>query len=245
MARHSHWAQIKLKKGAADVKRGKIFTRHARLIEMCARKSGGDEKMNPALATTIENARADNMPRENIDRAIKKGTGQLKDAAQYEDVMYEAFGPGGVAFVIETLTDNKNRTFQSVRTIITKAGGNMGSAGATSFLFERKGELSVKVKGSKDDDELEIIDAGAQDIAEIDGGYMVYTQPNEVAQVRKALLVKGFVVESPKLNYIATTPLEVNDKAVVEKIFDIIELLEADDDVTNVAAGFEVAEGVL
>lgn len=237
MARHSHWHQIRLKKGAADVKRGKIFTRHGRLIEMAARKAGGDPNMNPSLATAIENARAENMPRENIDRAIKKGIGALKDAAQYEEVVYEAFGPGGVALMIETLTDNKNRTFQSVRTTINKAGGTMGSAGATSFMFERKGELSVKTKGNKDDDELEIIDAGAQDLNEVEGGYIVYTHPNELAQVRGKLLEKGFTIDEQKLTYVAMNPVEI-DEAAMQKMMVILDALDADEDVINVAAAF-------
>ncbi len=240
MARHSHWHQIRLKKGAADVKRGKIFTRHGRLIEMAARRSGGDPGMNPGLATMIENARADNMPRENIDRAIKKGTGEGKDAVQYEEVVYEGFGPGGVALMIETLTDNKNRTFQAVRTIITKTGGTMGSAGATSFLFERKGEIHVKAKGARDDDELEIIDAGAQDLIENDvesgGGYTVYTHPNELAVVRTRLLEKGFTLESQKLSYIPLNPIELSDEATGEKMMTLLDALDEDEDVTNVAA---------
>ncbi len=241
MARHSHWAQIKLKKGAADVKRGKIFTKHARLIELAARQGGGDENMNPSLRLAIENARADNMPRENIDRAVKKGSGELKEGEQLHEVTYEGFAPGGVALLIETLTDNKNRTNQTVRMILIKHGGTLGAMGSTSFLFERKGVLTVKKKGDHDSDELEMIDAGAQDIEEgPEGNFFVYTAANQLAEVKKKLEAKGFVVESAKLSSIPKNFVEVNDEATAKKVIDLLELLDDEDDVSNVAANFSI-----
>ena len=244
MARHSHWHQIRLKKGAADQKRGKVFSKHARLIEVGARRGGGDPRMNPSLASLIENARADNMPRENIDRAIKKGTGESKDAAQFEEVLYEGFGPGGTAFLVETLTDNKNRTNQTVRGVLQTAGGSIGSAGATSFLFDRKGEIVVNAKSTRDEDELAIIDAGAEDLEEIENAYVVYTAASALAQVRDELKQKGFTVTSSKLTFLPKVAITVDDAALAEKLFDLVDGLESEEDVTNVSYNFEVAESV-
>ena len=240
MARHSHWAQIKLKKGALDKKRGKIFTRHAHLIEVAARQAGGDPNMNASLRIVIENARADNMPRENIDRAIKKGTGELKGAAHMEEITYEAYGPGGIALVIDTLTDNKNRTSQFVRTALQKHGGSLGSMGSTSFLFETKGVIAVNAKTDRDNDELELIDAGAEDIEETEGGFIVYCSANECAGVKKKLQEKSFTVESAELTKVPKNTVHITDPAVAKKILSLMEALEDEDDVSNVAANFEI-----
>lgn len=242
MARHSHWAQIKLKKGALDKKRGKIFTRHAHLIEVAARSAGGDPAMNASLRLAIENARADNMPRENIDRAIKKGTGELKGTQELQEIMYEGYGPGGIALIIETLTDNKNRTSQMVRNTLQKYGGTLGSVGSTSFLFENKGEITVATKGTKEEDELFLIDAGADDIEEIDGGFLIYTAPQKLHEVRKSLAEKGFHVKSAKLALVTKTTTEISDPAVAKKILELMEALEEEEDVSNVASNFDIAE---
>lgn len=240
MARHSHWAQIKLKKGATDVKRGKIFTKHARLIELAARQSGSDPNMNPSLRLAMENARADNLPRENIERAIKKGTGELKEGEQLQEIMYEGYAPGGVALLIEVLTDNKNRTNQMVRTILQKHGGSLGIMGSTSFLFERKGVLRIKAKGDRDNDELEIIDAGAEDIEEgLETGFSIYTAANRLAEVKKNLETKGFSVESAQLQYVPKNLVKVNDSEICKKLLDLMETLENEDDVNTVAANFD------
>lgn len=244
MARHSHWAQIKLKKGALDKKRGKIFSKHAHLIEVAARTAGGDSNMNAGLRLVIENARADNMPRENIDRAIKKGTGELKGGAEMQEVTYEGYGPGGIALLIETLTDNKNRTSQVVRNTLQEHGGTMGAQGSVGFLFERKGEISVKSKGERDSDELEIIDSGAQDIEEIDGGFVVYTAPNQLAEVKKKLEAKGFTIEAAQLSNVPKNLIEIADRGVAKRIINLIEALEEEEDISNVAANFDVADGV-
>ncbi|MBI2638305.1 YebC/PmpR family DNA-binding transcriptional regulator [Candidatus Peregrinibacteria bacterium] len=244
MARHSHWAQIKLKKGATDVKRGKTFTKHARLIELAARQGGGDAAMNPGLRLAMENARADNLPRENIERAIKKGTGELKEGEQLQEVVYEGYAPGGVALLIEVLTDNKNRTNQTIRTILQKHGGSIGSIGSTNFLFERKGVLAVKAKNDRDSGELEMIDAGADDIEErglrVEGrGWRVYTAANQLAEVKKNLEIKGFAVESAQLQYVPKNLVEVGDSEVGKKLLDLLEALDKEDDVSMVAANFD------
>lgn len=242
MARHSHWAQIKLKKGALDKKRGKIFTRHAHLIEVAARQAGGDPNMNASLRLAVENARADNMPRENIDRAIKKGTGELKGAELSQEITYEAYGPGGIALVIDTLTDNKNRTSQFVKTALQKHGGSLGSIGSTSFLFETKGVIAVKEKAARDSDELELIDAGAEDIEEGDGVFILYTRPNELGTVKSKLQEKSFVIESAEVTKVPKNTIQIADSSVAKKILALVSALEDEDDVSNVAANFEMSE---
>ncbi len=250
MARHSHWAQIKLKKGAEDVKRGKIFTRHARLIEMTARQGGGDPVTNPSLRSAIDNARADNVPRENVDRAIKKGTGQSKDAAVFEEIVYEGFAPGGVAVMIEVLTDNRNRSVQAVRAAITEHGGSLASSGAASFMFERKGELRVTPRSSdRDADELDIIDAGADDLVYSEneegvGEFTVYTVPNECAVVRNKLLGKNFNVGAPRLTFTPTTTVDITDVDTAKKLFSVMELIDAEEEVTNCVANFVLSDEV-
>ena len=236
MARHSHWAQIKLKKGALDKKRGKIFTRHGHLIEVAARKAGGDPNMNASLRLAMENARADNMPRENIERAIKKGTGELKGASQMEEITYEGYGPFGVALVIETLTDNKNRTGQMIRRTLSEYGGSLGGSGSTSFLFETRGVISCSAKGSRDEDELKIIDAGAQDIGEIEGGFLLYTTASELASVKKKLEEAGFKINSAELQMVPKNTVAIADTASAKKILQMMNDLEELDDVTSVAA---------
>lgn len=251
MARHSHWAQIKLKKGALDKKRGKIFSRHARLIEVAARGAGGNPNMNASLRLAIENARADNMPRENIDRAIKKGTGELKEGEQMREVLYEGFGPGGVAMLIEALTDNKNRTNQSVRNILEDHGGKLGAMGSTSFMFEKKGVIEVEAKGAPEEDELEIIDAGAEEIlvasdkwSVVSGQtamFVVYTAANQLAEVKTKLEEKGFKILSAQLQFVPKNYIEINAQDT-EKIAGLISELEDCEDVTGVAANFKTAD---
>lgn len=246
MARHSHWHQIRLKKGAEDVKRGKIFTRHARLIEMAARQGGGDVSTNPNLRSVIDNARADNVPRDNIDRAIKKGTGESKDAAIFEEIVYEGFAPGGVAIMVEVLTDNRNRANQAVRAALVEYEGNLASSGAASFMFERKGELKVKPRGSDSDaDELDIIDAGADDLRFDGEEFTVFTPPHDCAEVRKKLIEKGFTVGAPRLTFIPTTTVDIANVDTAKMLMELMDALDAEEEVTNVVANFELTQSVL
>ncbi|MBI5413807.1 YebC/PmpR family DNA-binding transcriptional regulator [Candidatus Peregrinibacteria bacterium] len=244
MARHSHWASIRIKKGALDKKRGKIFTKHARLIEVAARQGGGDPVMNASLRLAIENARYENMPRENIDRAIKKGTGELK-GGEIQEVSYEGYGPGGFALVIDTLTDNKNRTNQALRMALQKNGGTLGEAGCTSFMFEVKGELNVKKKGGVDEDEIEIIDAGAQDIAETEDGFIVYTAATDFGKVKKALEAKGYVITGAQLIKSPKNLVEITDAATAKKVLELMDALDEEEDVANVAANFDIPENLV
>lgn len=233
MARHSHWAQIKLKKGALDKKRGKIFSKHAHLIETAARIAGGDPNMNANLRLLMENARADNMPKENIERAIKKGIGELEGDAT-EEITYEGYGPAGVAIIIDTLTDNKNRTSQMLRRTFQEYGGTMGGAGSTSFLFEKKAQIIVNAKSRSDSDELELIDAGAQDIAPVEGNFFVFASAAELFQLKKEIASKGFSLQSAELVWMPKNLMEVSedDKG---KITTLLEALEENPDVVNVA----------
>jgi YebC/PmpR family DNA-binding regulatory protein len=234
MSGHSKWSKIKRQKGATDAKRGKIFTKHSKLIAVAAR-AGGDPDMNPTLRAAIENARADNLPYDNIERAIKKGTGESKDAAQIEEVMYEGFGPGGTAIYIEALTDNRNRTITNLKNIMNKKGGTMGAAGSVGYLFERKGMIEIPVEGSDVDDiELAAIDAGAEDVSEDEGIVEVNTAPQELMKIKEKLESSGYKTRSASLVYLPQTEVKVEEQETVEKIMELMDALEEDDDVTNV-----------
>ncbi|MDD5469500.1 MAG: YebC/PmpR family DNA-binding transcriptional regulator [Candidatus Peribacteraceae bacterium] len=244
MSGHSKWHSIKHKKGAADAKRGKIFTRHAKLIEIAAREGGsGDPGMNPRLATAIENAKLDNVPNANIDRAIKKGTGELK-GEQTVGVTYEAYGPGGVACIIECLTDNKNRTLSNVRSAIEKRGGKWAESGSVLFMFAKKGVVHAEGKLSEET-ELELIDAGAEDIEKTAEGVSVTTDPAKWARVRDTLKKAGLNVQEAGLKYVAKTEVTISDRETAQKVLDFIETIEEDEDVAEVSANADFTEDVL
>jgi YebC/PmpR family DNA-binding regulatory protein len=248
MSGHSKWHSIKHKKAATDDKRGKIFGKHAKLVAVAARK-GGDPNMNPTLRAAIDNARAENMPCENIDRAIKKGSGEAKDAAQYEEIIYEAYGPGGVAMIVETLTDNRNRTISNLKTTISKKGGNMGAAGSVSYLFKKKGLIEIP-SGQKSNEEIELaaIDAGAEDIkigeADDDGNSVisVYTDPQNLMQVRGEFVKNGIKTGAARLVYVPQTEAKIEDEDTAKKLFDLIDAIEEDEDVTCVYSNEKIEE---
>lgn len=243
MARHSHWAQIKLKKGAEDAKRGKVFTKYAKLIEMCARSGGGDPETNPSLRIAIENARSFNLPKDNIQRAIQKGTGGLSGGAALQSASYEGFGPGGFAIIIDALTDNKNRTNQALRGILQEHGGSLASPGAVSFLFSTQGVITIKPQ-NKDSDELEMIDAGAIDIENEENELVVYTVPSELFEVKEKLKAKGFAVVSAELKKAPQSFVKISDPAAAKKALALMAELDEQDDVTAAAANFEIEEGL-
>ncbi len=239
MSGHSKWASIKHKKGAADAKRGKIFTKHAKLIQLAAR-NGGDPGMNPALRLAIDNAKADNTPNTNIERAIKKGSGADKDAAQLMEVVYEGYGPGGVALYIQCVTDNKNRTVSNVRSTLTKHGGSLGENGCVAWMFEPKGLIVVKMgDGDPDEAELTVIDAGADDLERDDDVMQVYTGSSSLGVVANAIREAGLCVESQELTFVPKDTVKIEDEATAKKILKLMELLDDDDDVTNVSSNFE------
>jgi len=246
MSGHSKWHSIKHKKGALDAQRGKIFTKHAKLIALAA-KRGPDPETNPALRVAIDNAKMDNVPNMNVDRAIKKGSGQDKDAAVYEELFYEAFGPAGTALYIQVITDNKNRALADIKSILTRHGGNMGTAGSTARLFERKGLIIVPLKegANPDDIELSLIDAGAQDIKREDGIFEVYVGAGDLGKVRDALKAGGVEIEKAEIVFLPVQTVKISDKATAEKILDLVNMLDEHDDVSEVFGNFDIDDELL
>lgn len=245
MSRHSKWAKIKRGKAVEDSKRGKIFTRHAKLIEVAAR-NGGDPSMNPLLRAAIDNARADNTPMENIERAIKKGTGEAKLGIQIEEVVYEGFGPGGTALYMEALTDNRNRTISNLKTIMNKKGGTMGAAGSVGYMFSKKGLIVLPCEGPQSDEaELAAIDAGADDVNEGDGCLEIYTAPQDLMKVKDALITSGFKTESARLVYVPVTEIAVNDAETASNLLELMDAIEDDDDILNVYTNADISDEVM
>jgi YebC/PmpR family DNA-binding regulatory protein len=244
MSGHSKWASIKHKKKAVDAKRGQAFTKLARAIQVAAREGGGDPAGNPTLAHAIQKAKDARMPKDNIERAIAKGTGADSDAAAIEAVVYEGYGPGGVAIMVEALTDNRNRTGADIRHIFTRSGGSLGEPGSVAWTFEKKGELVADGSRYSEDDLLPAIDAGAEDVA-LDGDvWDVVTGPGELAAVREALERVGVELESAELVMRPTTRTPV-EESEVGQLMRLIEALEEHDDVQAVHANFDVDADVL
>ncbi len=246
MSGHSKWKTTKLQKGAADSKRGKVFTLHARLIAIAAR-TGGDPSTNTALRAALERARKENVPSANIERAIKKGTGEDKEGTDYQEGTYEAFGPGGSALLVDTISDNTNRTLTNVRTLLGKHGGNMASVGSVSWKFSKKAYFLVDVKGkSADEAELSLIDCGADDLnVGEDGKYEVYAAAEKLGEVKKALEGAGFTVEKDELVWIPKEEVHVTDLELARKVINLIELLEEDEDVMRVTSNVDIDDALL
>jgi YebC/PmpR family DNA-binding regulatory protein len=243
---HSKWSSIKHKKGAADAKRGKLFSKLTRAIIVAARDGGPDPAANLALQNAIEKARSNSMPKDNIDRAIAKGSGTDSDSAAYETVVYEGYGPAGVAVIVEALTDNRNRTAGEVRHIFDKNDGNLGSPGAVAWLFERRGVVLVPADGA-DEDELTLAAAegGADDVARDGSSFEVLTAAEELSTVREAVADAGFEIESAELTMLPKTTVAVEDESEAKKILRLIDQLEENDDVQEVYANFDIPERVL
>jgi YebC/PmpR family DNA-binding regulatory protein len=243
---HSKWSSIKHKKGAADAKRGKLFSKLSRAIIVAAKEGGPDPAGNLALQNAIEKAKSFSMPKENIDRAIAKGAGTDADAAAFETVIYEGYGPAGVAVIVEALTDNRNRTAGEVRHTFSKNDGNLGTSGAVAWLFERRGIVIVEAAGV-DEDELMLAAAegGADDVA-LDGStYTVSCDLQHLASVREAIEAAGFTIDSAELTMVPKTTVEVADENEAKKILRLIDTLEDNDDVQDVYANFDIPEQVL
>lgn len=241
MSGHSKWATIRRKKGALDAKRGKIFTRLIREITIAARQVGGDPDGNPRLRLAIDNAKAANMPADNIERAIKKATGEL-EGSQISELTYEGYGPGGAALLVEVATDNKNRTVAEIRHVFSKGNGNMGESGSVAWMFERKGVITVKRDGKSEDEMMEIVlDAGADDLQTEEDFFVIATSLESFEPVRKTLIEKKYNVENASLQYVAKNHLSVSgDNA--EKMMKLIEALEDCDDVQNVFTNTEFVD---
>lgn len=245
MSGHSKWHSIKHKKAAADAKRGASFTKIANLISIAAKQGGPDPEMNFSLRLAVSKAKAANMPATNIDRAIKKGAGG-GDGAAYEEITYEGYGPAGVAIIVETATDNRNRTGSEVRSTLSKHGGSLGTSGSVLFQFDRKGVIELNQKAGQDSDEamLTIIEAGADDIDEVDQAFIVYTAADQLDAVRKKLVSDGYEVTKAELQYLPKTTVTVDAKAAGQ-LMRITDTLEELDDVTNVSANFEIPDDVM
>ena len=243
MSGHSKWATIKHKKGATDAKRGKLFNKLARQIEVAA-KSGGDPDMNPTLRTAVHKAKGAQMTNDAIDRAIKRGTGDA-DGAAYESIMYEGYAPGGVALMIDVLTDNRNRSGSDIRNIFSKLGGSMAEPGAVSWQFARKGVILVD--GAADEDELMMaaLDAGADDMVATGGGYQVTSEPSPVYDIKTSLEEAGFTVQSADSPMMAENLVEVTVVSDAKGILRIMEALEDNDDVQDVFSNFDMSDELM
>jgi len=243
---HSKWSSIKHKKGAADAKRGKLFSKLTRAIIVAARDGGPDPSSNLALQNAIEKARSYSMPKDNIDRAIAKGSGADSDTSQFETVVYEGYGPSGVAVIVEALTDNRNRTAGEVRHAFSKHDGNLGGSGAVAWLFERRGVVLVDADGV-DEDELTLAAAegGAEDVALDGSSFQVTSAPEDLAAVRGAIESAGIAVDSAELTMVPKTTVAVEDESDAKKIIRLMEDLEDNDDVQEVFANFDIPERVL
>lgn len=244
MSGHSKWATIKHKKGKEDAKRGKLFSKLSRAITVAAREGGADPAMNMALANAVEKAKGYSMPKDNIERAIQRGAGG-PDGASYENIVYEGYGPAGVAIIVEVLTDNKNRSAAEVRNIFNKRGGQLAQPGAVAWVFERRGSILVEAAKHGEDEVMSAaIEAGADDVVPDGGQYQILTQPADFAAVRDALAAGGIEFEQAELTMVPknTVKLEESD---ARKTMKIVDALEDSDDVQEVFANFDIAEDVL
>jgi YebC/PmpR family DNA-binding regulatory protein len=244
MSGHSKWASIKHKKAVVDQRRGQHFTKLARALTVAAREGGGDPTGNPALALAIQKARDASMPKDNIERAIAKGTGEGVDADQIETVVYEGYGPGGVALLIEALTDNRNRTSADIRHAFSKHGGNLGEPGSVAYLFDKSGVIVVDAARYDEDDLMPAIDAGAEDIALDDDVYEILTSPAELGAVREALESADVEIESADVTQRPKSRVPV-DESDAGRLLKLIDMLEESDDVSAVHANFDVDASVL
>jgi YebC/PmpR family DNA-binding regulatory protein len=244
MAGHSKWAQIKHKNAVTDSRRGKEFTKLARAIQVAAREGGGDPAMNASLASAVQKAKDARMPKDNIERAIAKGTGAGRDAEAIEAVTYEGYGPGGVAILVEALTDNRNRTGSDVRHLFTQSGGSLGEPGSVAWVFEKKGVIVVDATRYSEEDLMPAIEAGAEDVGIDDDVYEVTTEPSDFSAVRDALEQAGIEFESADLTMRPTSRVDV-DESHAGSLMRLLDALEDHDDVAAVHANFELDADVL
>jgi len=244
MAGHSKWANIKYRKMREDAKRGRIFTRLAREIIVAAREGGGDPETNPRLRTAIAAAKAANMPKENIEKAIKRGTGELPGVT-YEEVTYEGYAPGGVAVIVEAITDNRNRTVSEVRYLFSKHGGSMGETGCVSWLFDKKGVITIKGEGLSEDDALMVaLEAGAEDLKTEEDTFQIITAPEDFERVKEALEKEGLPIEEAEITLLPKNVVKVEGEKA-EKVLKLMEALESLDEVQRTYANFEIPEEIL
>jgi len=245
MAGHSHWAGIKNKKAAIDAKRGKLFSKLAKNIISAARSGGGDVSMNLHLKYAIDAAKSANMPKDNIERAIKRGTGEAGGAA-IEELVYEGYGPGGVAILVETLTDNRNRTATDLKTIFNKRGGNLGSSGSVAWKFESKSSFTVSTEDVTEETLMDVVlEAGGEDLDRIDDIFEITADPGTFDSLRKALEEKEIPIKTAELTRIPNSTVEVSDPAQARKVLALMEAVEDQEDVKQAYADFDIPEEVL
>jgi YebC/PmpR family DNA-binding regulatory protein len=246
MSGHSKWSSIKHKKGAADARRGKLFSKLARAIIVAAREGGPDPAANLALQNAIEKARSYSMPKDNIERAIARGSGAGTDSEAFEHIVYEGYGPNGVAIIVEALTDNRNRTAADIRHVFTKNEGSLGTTGAVAWLFERRGIVTVDAdRADEDNVMLAAAEGGADDVAQDGSSFEVTTSPELLSSVREALEQAGIEIESAETTMVPKTTIELDDEAAARKTLRLIDALEELDDVNEVYANFDIPEKLL
>jgi YebC/PmpR family DNA-binding regulatory protein len=245
MSGHSKWSTIRHKKGAADAKRGKIFTKLIKELTVAARMGGGDPQANPRLRAAVATAKAENMPKDNIERAIKKGTGEL-EGVSYEEITYEGYGPGGVAVLVDILTDNRNRAASEVRYIFSKNGGSLGEAGCVAWMFDKKGMIVFTKEEFSEDDIMEIaLDAGAEDVRDQGDQFEVITSLEEFDPVKTAFDDKEMSYEMAEITMIPQTTVEIDEEKQAQKILNLMDGLEECDEVQNAYANFDIPDEIL
>ena len=245
MSGHSKWSTIKRKKGATDAKRGKIFTRLIKEITVAARFGGGDPDGNPRLRTAIAGAKSENMPKDNIERAIKKGTGEIEGAV-YDEIVYEGYGPSGVAVLVECMTDNRNRTVAEVRHCFSKSGGNLGESGCVAFMFDKKGMILVDKSTISEDKLMDLaLEAGAEDVVEEESEFQVVTAPEDFDAVREALEGNDVKFIDASVSMIPQNTIDVADEKTAKRILNMMETLEENEDVQNVYSNFDIPDEIM
>jgi YebC/PmpR family DNA-binding regulatory protein len=245
MSGHSKWATTKHKKAVVDARRGKLFARLIKNVEVAARTGGGDPAGNPTLFDAIQKAKKNSVPNDNIDRAVKRGSGQEAGGADYQTAMYEGYGPGGVAILVECLTDNKNRASTDVRTAFSRNGGSLADAGSVAYMFARKGVVLVPKASLTEDDVLgAVLDAGAEEVNDLGESFEVISEAADLVKVRKALQEAGVDYESAEANFLPSVSVPL-DEENAKKVFRLLEALEDSDDVQNVFANFDVSDEIM
>ncbi len=241
MSGHNKWSTIKHKKGAADAKRGKVFSKLIKELTIAARMGGGDPDGNPRLRTALNTARNANMPKENIERAIKRGTGEI-EGVNYEEIIYEGYGPGGVAVMVEALTDNKNRTVAEIRHIFDKYNGNLGETGCVNWMFQKKGMVAISAEGLTEDEVMELaLENGAQDVAVEEDTFEIAVDPSDFEPVRKAVEDKGWKIELAEITMVPQNTLKLDGKKA-EQMLKMMDALDDHDDLERVYANFDISE---
>ena len=246
MAGHSKWSKVKRFKGAIDTKRGQVFSKLSKEISIAAKSGGGDPDSNPRLRSAIQAARAQSMPNDNVERAIKRGTGEGSEAQHFDEIVYEGYGPGGVAVIVEAATDNKNRTAAEIRSIFTKNDGNLASSGSVSYMFHKKGQITVPRAGIDADRILELaLEAGAEELTTEEDEYVITTSHDQLYAVADALKKAGITTDGQKFTFIPDTTIPIADEAVARQIMRLCDALEEDDDVQNVYSNLDIPDDLL